>query len=385
MAAAWPENPNTATDPFRCTRCGACLAVCPTYRVLARETESPRGRLALARAYIEAALPPSPRAAELVYRCALCAACNAACPTGLEVDTILQGLRARLAGEGLLPESLQRLRSAVGASGNILGEAQQARELWLEQGIGEEAGRHAADTVYFVGCVASLFPSSYPIPQQTLRLLQAAGQPVTLLGGAEWCCGYPLALSGCEDALPAIARDLVGRVVALGARRVVTSCPSCYHTWRHIYPRLVPEMPLEVLHASEVLLHAVQRGDLRLQPLPDQAVTYHDPCDLGRRSGLYDPPRDLIRSIPGLRLMEMRDRRDGALCCGGGGNLESVAPGLVEQAATRRLQQAIETGAPTLVTACPQCRRTLAGAARRERARLRVLDVSELLGKAVSE
>lgn len=384
MAAASTDITNTATDPFRCTRCGACLPVCPTYRVLARETESPRGRLALARAYADASLPASPRAAELVYRCALCAACSTACPTGLEVDAILQSLRTRLAAAGFLPEALARLQGAIETRGNILGEDQQARELWIEQ-RGERGTRVAAETVYFVGCVAGLFPSSYAVPQQTLRLLEAAGHPVTVLGGREWCCGYPLVLNGSDEALPAIAQDLVGRIVALGARRLVTSCPSCYHTWRHIYPHLVPGMPLEVLHTSELLLRLLQSGALPVQPLPEQAVTYHDPCDLGRRSGLCDPPSDLIRAIPGLRLVEMRDRREAALCCGGGGNLETTAPGLVEEAAARRLQQALETGATTLVTACPQCRRTLSGAARRNKARLRVWDISELLGKAVSQ
>ena len=372
-------------DPWRCTRCGACLAVCPTYRVLARETESPRGRLALARAWAEERLAPGPRAAELVYRCALCAACNTACPTGLEVDAILQGLRTRLAAADLMPEALQRLRSAIEVRGNILGEDQQARELWFDDAGQAPTPSSPAETLYFVGCVAGLFPSSYAIPQQTVRLLRASGHALTILGGQEWCCGYPLLLNGCQDAMSGIARDLVGRLLALGVKRVVTSCPSCYYAWRHVYPRLVPGMPLEVLHASELLLRAVSQGRLRLRALPAQMVTYHDPCDLGRRSGLYDPPRELIKSIPGLQLVEMRDRRENALCCGGGGNLESTTPWLVEEASRRRLRQAMETGAAAIVTACPQCRRSLSGAVRREKARVRVWDVSELVGKAVEE
>lgn len=377
------DNLAAELDIWRCTRCGACLATCPTYRALGRETESPRGRLALARAWQSGELELGPNTAGLLYRCALCAACSAACPGGLQVDEILLDLRGELAGRQLLPEALARLQAAVEERHNILGEEQAARELWRE-GLPEAEARRPAEIVYFVGCVSALFPSGYAVPQQMVRLLAAGGLDYTLLGGREWCCGYPLLLNGRAEALAGIAAELVRRVEELGARTLVTSCPSCYYVWRHVYPRLVPEMRLEVLHASELLLRAISAGSLRPAAIPDLAVTYHDPCDLGRRSGLYDPPREVLRAIPGLRLLEMRDRRENALCCGGGGNLETCAPELVGQAAARRLRQAVETGAEAIVTACPQCRRTLAAAARREKVRLRVWDVAEVLARALS-
>ena len=369
-------------DPWRCTRCGACLAVCPVYRVLGRETESPRGRLALARAWSDGRLAPGIHAADLVYRCALCAACNTACPAGLQVDGILQSLRRRLAAERLLPQPLARLQAAVQAQHNILGEDQASRTLWQE-GDGRAGPGRGADVVYFVGCVSALFPSGYALPQATVRLLEASDTPYTLLGEAASDLRAVGSLTGAADAWAGGAGELVGRVRAGGAHTVVTSCPSCYHAWRHHYARLVPDMGLEVFHTSELLLRAVQAGRLALAPVGDLAVTYHDPCDLGRRSGLYDAPRALLRAIPGLRLLEMRDRRENALCCGGGGNLESTAPGLVELASARRLAQALETGASALVTACPQCRRALTAAARRARARLRVWDLAEVVEKAV--
>ncbi len=372
-------------DPWRCTRCGACLAVCPTYRVLGRETESPRGRVALARAWSDGRLTPGAHTAELVYRCALCGACKVACPTGLEVDEVLLGLRRRLAGGGLLPEGLARLQGAVEAKHNILGEDQSARELWRESAGAALAAPRPAPMVYFVGCVSALFPSSYALPLQTTRLLRAAGLDFSLLGGQEWCCGYPLHLNGREDAIGEIAADLVRRVTGLGASTLVTSCPSCYQAWKIIYPRLLGEMPLEVLHVSEVLLRAVQEGRLQLQGEAAQRVAYHDPCDLGRRAGLFDPPRELLRAIPGLELAEMRDRRENSLCCGGGGNMETAAPGLVEEASARRLGQALEVNASAIITACPQCRRTLTAAARRAKARVRVWDLAEIVGKAVPE
>jgi len=330
-------------------------------------------------------LEPGAHTAELAYRCALCAACNNACPSGLQVDHILLGLRSQLASHDLLPDALKRLQSAIAQKHNILGEEQQSRALWYEgDGMGDRINKQA-EIVYFVGCVSALFPSGYALPQQTVRLMKASGLDFTILGGEEWCCGYPLVLNGREDAVADIARNLVRHVQALGAKTLVTSCPSCYHAWKHIYPEIVPDMKLEVLHVSELLVRQIREGRLKLQQVPPMTVTFHDSCDLGRRSKVYEPPRELIQAIPGIKLVEMRDNRANALCCGGGGNMESAAPKLVEEASARRLQQAVETGATAVVTACPQCRRTLTGAARRGKVRMRVMDLAELLAKAVPE
>lgn len=112
-------------------------------------------------------------------------------------------------------------------------------------------------------------------------------------------------------------------------------------------------------------------------------VAYHDPCDLGRKSGIYEAPRRILQGIPGLELVEMADNRESALCCGGGSNLETYDPELMRKVARRRLEQALETDAETIITACTQCERTLKDAARRERARVRVMDITEIVWSAV--
>jgi heterodisulfide reductase subunit D len=231
-----------------------------------------------------------------------------------------------------------------------------------------------------VGCVSSFFPRSYAIPQAAAGLLDAAGVDYALLGGDEWCCGFPLLANGAGDAARQAILHNVGRVRALGARQVVLTCPSCYRTWAHDYPAVAGGLMdgLQVRHISELLADLVDQGRLPLRAAGVR-VTYHDPCDLGRRGGVVDAPRRVLNGIPGLELVEMREARQDALCCGGGGNLESVDPGLVQAAAARRLAQALETGAQTIVSACPQCERTLAQAARRQGARIRVVDLTELV------
>jgi len=136
----------------------------------------------------------------------------------------------------------------------------------------------------------------------------------------------------------------------------------------------------QVIHATELVASLVRQGRIRLGPFEGK-VTYHDPCDLGRHSGIFDAPREILASIPGLELLEMEDNREMSLCCGGGGDVEMADADLASAVARRRLAQAEETGARYLVSACQQCKRTLATAARRNKVRLKVLDILELVSK----
>ena len=231
--------------------------------------------------------------------------------------------------------------------------------------------------------MTGLYPQGHPIAQAMTEILTRAGADFTTLGSEEWCCGFPYLGLGLPDEAAKVAEHNVAAIRALGAKTVVTTCPSCYHMWRHTYPELLGGAPdVEVVRATELLARLLASGAVELAPL-DEIITYHDPCDLGRNSGIYEAPRQLLRAIPGVELVEMADNRENALCCGGGGNLEAVNPELAATIASRRLAQALETGARILVTPCQQCKRTLANAARRERSRLKVLDLTEFLWRAI--
>lgn len=375
----------TPDEAYRhCLRCGLCDASCPVYRESLIESDSPRGRVALVKALAEDSLEPTPRYADRIYRCTLCAACGEICPSGVEMEALLLGARAELATHGFLSPATQRLADSLLTAHNISGESNARRLIWTEnmerppRGIGKER----AEIAYFVGCVSSFFPQSYSIPQALTHIMDAAGADYALLGQEEWCCGYPLLASGMEDrAIETMAHNMA-RVRAMGVQTLVTSCPSCYYMWRTEYPERLGEQGIRVLHATEWLDETLTAGRIRLRPLAER-VTYHDPCDLGRKSGLYEAPRRVLQQVPGLELVEMAEHHANALCCGGGGNLESHDAMLTTALAARRVAQAREADAQWLVSACQQCKRTLASASRRQKGgaggRLRVLDIVELI------
>lgn len=385
-----------------CTRCGECIAWCPTYTAAQDEAITPLSKIGHFRAFWKAQYagwiarvfglrePTEEDAATFsagTYACTLCGRCAVVCPVHIRTRDLWIALREQMVDWGIYPDAFRVLQERVAKERNISGDANTQRLIWaenLEERPALAGEREKADTIYFVGCVASFYPMVYSVPQAFVGILRRAGVDFAVLGPEEWCCGFPLVIAGMGEEARTLAAHNVEAVAQTGARRLVTTCPSCYHTWRHTYSELLGQpLPFAVVHATELLRDLVRSG-LPLRPL-EMRVTYHDPCDLGRTSGLYDPPREVLRAIPGLDLVEMKETRERALCCGGGGDVEMGDPSLTEKVASMRLAQALETGAQVLATACQQCKRTLAAQARKERARLRVVDVAELLWQAMQE
>jgi Fe-S oxidoreductase len=376
-------NAHVAEDEYlHCIRCGLCLSVCPLYRLTLNETDSPRARVALLRAVREGLVEqPTGETAALFFRCVLCGACTFTCPSGVTVDRILELTRGEMAELGLAPEPLIALGDRIAQGHNISGEPNENRLMWADNlpnrptGIGKEQ----ADVVYFVGCVSAMFPRSYSVAQSFVELLEKADVDYGLLGEQEWCCGYPQAIGGDPGGARETMRHNLDAVKALRPKTLVTTCPSCYHFWKHSYPvALEEDIDFEVLHATEFLADLLEAGRLPLRDdMREQVVTYHDPCDLGRKSGVFEAPRRILAQIPGLKLVEMPENREGSHCCGGGGNLESFDPELSSAIAAERIRQAADTGAKTVLSACQQCERTLSSAARSERIRIRAKDIVE--------
>ena len=367
-----------------CAHCGYCQAVCPAYDILGWESSGPRGRMSIA---YQAAknLPLSDDQARRIYQCTFCGRCREVCATRIDTVSIWYRLRESLAVGGHLEKwPLAGVRDNLVKTGNITGEESDKRLLWQEnlESLPHGLNLHnEAEVVYFVGCVAGLYPQTNVIPVSMTEILTRSNVSFTTLGGEEVCCGFPALGMGLPDLAAEMARRNQTALMNLGAKVLVATCPSCYHTWRDEYPKLLGKPnQIEVLHSTQLLLWLIREERLKLRPL-DGVVTYHDPCDLGRNSGIYDEPRQVLQAVPGLELIEMADNRENALCCGGGGNLEMTDPSLAAAIASKRIEQARVTGASIIVTPCQQCKRTLTKAAKAAKLRLRVLDLVEIVNQ----
>jgi heterodisulfide reductase subunit D len=384
-----------------CTRCGECIKWCPTFTEKAeldaitplRKIEAVRGFVNQQYGWRARIFGPRPLDGDVVnvhsagtYDCTLCGRCGLVCPVHIDTRSLWIAMRETLVDQGVYPEAMDHMRQMVTTNYNISGDPNDDRLIWSQnlpevpEGVG---GKEQAETVYFVGCVSSFYPQSYSIPQSVVQILEQAGVDYLTMGGDEWCCGFPLIIAGMGDAAVEVARHNVEAVRKTGAKRLMAACPSCYHTWKDEYPHILGEsLGFEVLHSTELLEEIINAGKLKFKPL-DETITYHDPCDLGRTSGIYDAPRNVIRAIPGVKFVEMKDHHEYSLCCGGGGDVEMADKELTAAVAKSRVAQAAETEAKYLLSACQQCTRTLAGAARRDKVRIRVLDVVELVARAL--
>ena len=363
-----------------CMRCAYCLPTCPTYLSLDTELASPRGRMALVRALAEGRLAPSTNLAQQVYQCLGCELCALKCPGGLNPALILSDVQKVLASSEFFPRALDTLRTRISKTGNIAGESSENRLLWAQDCDGmiqEIFGARGREVLLFVGCVGSLFPMAYSLSRSVAQIMAKTGIDFAILGEREVCCGYPLLAAGL-DMEEQIERNM-SLVAISGAKKLVTACPSCLHTFKQHYPA----MGVELWHISEFMARVLNERAPTLGSFPKR-VTYHDPCDLGRKSGIYEAPRSVLQCVPGLELVEMAANREEAMCCGGGGNLESIAPALSATIADRRLAQAQAVGAEVIVSACQQCERTLAMAARRAKAGIRVMDVAQVVAEAMA-
>jgi len=367
----------------KCNKCGFCLPNCPIYLVEGKESSAPRGRNAITRAVIEGRLEWSPEIEKSIFSCLGCGACTAACFPKVQTKDLVFRDRECLVGEGLYPKIADSVVRFLEKEHNITDDDNRERAEWKEliKNLPEGAfEKERAEVIFFVGCVASFFPMAQKIPVNMARIMDRAKVDFTILGGEEWCCGFPLIGTGMPDKIKALMEHNVQKVEEVGAKKVVFTCPSCYHTWKHLY-----RLPgVELYHASQMLHQMILDQKIPLKEM-NVTVTYHDPCYLGRHNGVYDAPREVLSKISGLELNEMPESRAGSLCCGGGGGRIWMETQKGERFSDLRIKQAVAVGAEALVTSCPYCithfeesRLTL-----EDRESLQVKDITEIIAEAI--
>lgn len=384
-----------------CTRCGNCLDLCPAYAGSGDVAISPKKKMEVLKRLVDTEYgifqkifkkkkisdKDIEKISKAAFECTMCSRCEQECFINIKLQDIWLRLREILVEEGKYPEVLDMLREKLLKAHNISFDTNEGRINWINQIAvlpEDKYIKEKAEVIYFVGCVSSFSPRVFKIPRSVVQILKAASIDFGLLGDEEWCCGFPLLTSGFREDFVEFARHNIEKVNKTGAKYLITSCPSCYHMWKHIYPQIHSEfkMEFEVLHVVQYFYKLAKEGKFKLNPV-NQKVTYHDPCDLGRNSGIYEEPRNLIKMIPGIEFIELENNRNLSTCCGGGGNVEAVNVQLSENIAKIRAHEIMDSGADVVASSCQQCVRTIAGALKKEKSKIKAMDISELLLESI--
>jgi Fe-S oxidoreductase len=328
-----------------CALCpNMCRFACPMEEAAGTESSSPQGKSRTSLLLLEGVMPWTEENARPPYQCLDCQACRRFCPFDFDLSSLYHPARREAVRRGLLPPEVRSRLSSLREHGNPFGERAE-----------REVGR--GEVAYLPGCTVEF--REREILSSTLLLLERAGIRAATLRG--YCCGLPAFRMGDEEEAGRRLEELEEALRSSGAGTLLLSCPGCFEflserlgEWR-------------VVHLSVFLLELVEGGRLRLPSLSGR-VTYHDPCSLGRKKGLFDPPRRLLRLL-GLELVEPPKTREEAVCCGGGNPLEEA-----RGVSRRRAEELRGTGAELVVTTCPTCKWALG------REGLRVVELSQLVG-----
>jgi Fe-S oxidoreductase len=402
-----------------CIRCSNCKfipalqvksqkfsTICPSIERYNFHAYSGGGKMIIGLAMLRNRFEYSDELRNVVYKCTACGGCDISCKFFFELEPleVIEQVRAHVVEKsGPLPEHRKWMES-ISQNHNPYNEPHRSRIEWLPKDV---VPSKDSDTAYFVGCTASY--RRMEIAQATAKIFDSAGLKFTLLGSDEYCCGSPLMRIGArKDALD-LMRGNVERMKKLGVKRIVTSCAGCYSMFKVEYPRYL-KTDFQVLHTSQLLETLLKNGELQLTERVPLKVTYHDPCHLGRISepyipwngkmtkvlsqiyipippkvirrgsnGIYEAPRNILRSIPGVQLVEMERIKEYAYCCGAGGGVKSAFPDFALWTANNRIEEAEATGAEALVSCCPFCSTNLKDAIKQRGDNLAFYDLTELV------
>ena len=306
------------------------------------------------------------------------------CPRGVAIIDIFKALRGVVVGMGVghIPDSLRVTLKNIAGTGNPQGEPPEKRVDWASD-LGVKTFTRGTDLLYFSCCVPAYDPTVRRVARATANILKRAGVDFGILGARESCCGESVRKAGDESLFRSLAQSNIAAFSDNGVTRLVVSSPHCYHAFKNEYPQLGGYF--EVSHFSQYMARLIKEGRLKLTKELKVKVTYHDPCYLGRHNNLYDEPRDVLRSIPGLELVEMADWGENSLCCGGGGSRIWQETRKGERLSDLRLEQAMETGASVLAVACPYCLLNLEDSVLTadEGSAIQVRDIAELVQEAI--
>jgi Fe-S oxidoreductase len=393
-------------DFVTCTECGRCQAVCPAWNTgkplspklvimgLRDNMFSQASRL-LAENGQKAGSEPLPLVPntidpDVLWSCVTCGACVEECPVDIEhVDAIVDMRRYEVLMESRFPSEAGLMLRNIENQGDPWGLGQAKRTDWttglgFEVPVVQDTIPEGIEYLYWVGCAGALDERARKAVQATARLLHQAGVTFAILGPRESCTGDPARRLGNEYLYQEQAKLNVDTLTSAKVTKIVASCPHCFNSLKNEYPSLGGTF--EVIHHAQLLEDLVSTGRLRPGHGYEGAVTYHDPCYLGRHNRVFDQPRSVLDAIPGVQQIEMRRCRERSFCCGAGGARMWMEETIGKRINMERTDEALSTGADVVSTACPYCMIMLDDAVRANNKEddVRVMDLSQLVEESLS-
>ncbi|MFX1520421.1 MAG: (Fe-S)-binding protein [Promethearchaeota archaeon] len=380
------SKPEVLTDAlYKCGRCSYCRGygaetpiICPAYELTDKlEVASPKGRLQLARRLLERSIRPSKELSQAFFLCSLCGSCKDKCIEGIDTTEVFEVIRGVLVEENVGIDIHSKFTGSVIKNNNPYFEPHEKRFAWLPKHLKTD-NPITSEYAYFVGCTSAY--RRQPIAVATTEILQKAHIKFTFID--EVCCGSPLLRTGHKEVAKKLAMKNIKTIAKTGVKKVVTSCAGCYRTLKQDYAMILEqELPFEIIHSTELLAELIKDGRLELSDDKLMKVTYHDPCHLGRHAGVYDPPRDVLKSIPDIKFVEMPENRNNALCCGAGGGFRSGYNDLSIELAALRVSQVKKIDVKILTSSCPFCHYNLELGRDKIDKNVKIIDINELIVK----
>ncbi len=354
-----------------CYQCGVCTATCPWGLV---QKEPANVRQLIRRAQLGVGQEDG-----ALWWCTTCRACEELCPRGVPVADVMLALRSLAWKDRQVPGGLSSVMWALHWDANPWRRPPSERTRWA-RGLDIPAFQPGHEVAYYVGCTSSYDTRTQKVARALVQVLRAAEVRFGTLGEEEPCCGDAAYALGQQDYLRQIADTNARLFAERGVGTLVTTSPHCYDIFLNQYPAQDGFRPL---HYAQYLVELIEEGRLRFEEPFEKRVTFHDPCYLGRRNGVFEAPRQVLSAIPGLEVVEMARSREDALCCGGGGGRMWMETKAGERFADLRVAEAADTGAEVLVTACPHCIACLEDSVKLSGQRLQVMDLAELAAAAL--
>ncbi|MEM3673139.1 MAG: (Fe-S)-binding protein [Candidatus Bathyarchaeia archaeon] len=357
---------------LECIQCGTCTGSCPVSRKAGLNIRKYMREVAtLGKLIIH---PPNE-----IWSCTTCSTCGIRCPKEINPYEFLIDIRSMAVEEGQISPTIRDALESIFKNGNPWGRIRNKRSEW-SQGLNLKHISQGAEILYYVGCTAAYDTRIQEVAKSLVKCFEKAGLNFGVLGDEESCCGSEVYGMGEKGLFDFLVEENMKTFNKYGVKHVVTSCPHGFHAFKNRYNQTT----FEVQHHTQLLAKLIDEKKLSFTKEVNKKVIYHDPCFLGKQNGIYEEPRKVIESLPGVKLLEFDRSRAKSLCCeGGGGRMWVDIPG--PRLAEIRVKDAAEAGAEVIAVACPFCLLTIEDAVKTTgfEGKIQVLDVAELVSLAL--